>query len=105
MAKRRHGAREERGEATGKPGRRRDASCSFCLKSYQDVGPLVEGPGDVYICGECVELCKSIIVQEKRRRHSSQAADAPPLTADEIKKSSIRTRSPRRRAAPGIGRG
>ena len=33
-----------------------------------DVGPLVEGPGDVYICGDCIELCQSIIDQEKRRR-------------------------------------
>jgi ATP-dependent Clp protease ATP-binding subunit ClpX len=44
------------------------AYCSFCRKSYLEVGPLVEGPGDVYICGECVELCQSIIDQEKRRR-------------------------------------
>jgi len=48
--------------------RNRNAFCSFCRKSYRDVGPLVEGPGDVYICGECVELCQSIIDQEKRRR-------------------------------------
>jgi predicted enzyme related to lactoylglutathione lyase len=47
---------------------RRNAYCSFCRKSYRDVGPLVEGPGDVYICGECVELCQSIITQEQRRR-------------------------------------
>jgi ATP-dependent Clp protease ATP-binding subunit ClpX len=47
----------------------RNAFCSFCRKSYREVGPLVEGPpGDVYICGECVELCQSIIDQEKRRR-------------------------------------
>jgi ATP-dependent Clp protease ATP-binding subunit ClpX len=32
----------------------------------------VEGPGDVYICGECVELCQSIIDQEKRRRGVSK---------------------------------
>ena len=40
-------------------------------QSYRDVGPLVEGPGDVYICGECIELCQSIIDQEKTppRRH------------------------------------
>src|SRR5882724_5287097 len=53
---------------TGNTGRNRNAYCSFCRKSYRDVGPLVEGPGDVYICGECIELCQSIIEQEKRRR-------------------------------------
>jgi ATP-dependent Clp protease ATP-binding subunit ClpX len=46
----------------------RNAYCSFCRKSHRDVGPLVEGPGEVYICGECVDLCQSIIDQEKRRR-------------------------------------
>src|SRR6266702_208441 len=55
------------------PGRNRNAYCSFCRKSYRDVGPLVEGPGDVYICGECIELCQSIIDQEKRRRGVSKA--------------------------------
>jgi ATP-dependent Clp protease ATP-binding subunit ClpX len=58
---------------TGNTGRNRNAYCSFCRKSYRDVGPLVEGPGDVYICGECVELCQSIIDQEKRRRGVSRA--------------------------------
>jgi ATP-dependent Clp protease ATP-binding subunit ClpX len=57
---------------TGNSGRNRNAFCSFCRKSYRDVGPLVEGPGDVYICGECIELCQSIIDQEKRRRGVSK---------------------------------
>jgi len=51
---------------------KKNASCSFCRKSYREVGPLVEGPGDVYICGECIELCQSILDQEQRRRGSSK---------------------------------
>jgi ATP-dependent Clp protease ATP-binding subunit ClpX len=51
---------------------KKNAFCSFCRKSYRDVGPLVEGPGDVYICGECIELCQSILDQEKRRRGTSK---------------------------------
>src|SRR5947209_5898757 len=58
---------------TGNTGRNRNAYCSFCRKSYRDVGPLVEGPGDVYICGECIELCQQIIEQEKRRRGVSKS--------------------------------
>jgi ATP-dependent Clp protease ATP-binding subunit ClpX len=58
---------------TGNTGRNRNAYCSFCRKSHRDVGPLVEGPGDVYICGECIELCQSIIDQEKRRRGTSRS--------------------------------
>ena len=57
----------------GTTGRNRNAYCSFCKKSFRDVGPLVEGPGEVYICGECIELCQSIIDQEKRRRGATKA--------------------------------
>ena len=51
---------------------KKNAFCSFCRKSYRDVGPLVEGPGDVYICGECIELCQSILDQERKRRGTSK---------------------------------
>ncbi|TWT41542.1 ATP-dependent Clp protease ATP-binding subunit ClpX [Botrimarina hoheduenensis] len=51
---------------------KKNAFCSFCRKSYRDVGPLVEGPGDVYICGECIELCQSILDQERKRRGDSK---------------------------------
>jgi ATP-dependent Clp protease ATP-binding subunit ClpX len=51
---------------------KKNAFCSFCRKSYRDVGPLVEGPGDVYICGECIDLCQSILDQEKKRRGTSK---------------------------------
>ena len=50
---------------------RKNAFCSFCRKSYRDVGPLVEGPGDVYICGECIDLCQTILTQERKKRNSS----------------------------------
>ena len=51
---------------------KKNANCSFCGKSYREVGPLVEGPGDVYICGECIDLCQSILDQERRRRGESR---------------------------------
>ena len=68
--------------------RNRNAYCSFCRKSHRDVGPLVEGPGDVYICGECIELCSSIIDQEKRRRNTGKSASkeipAPRLIKEKL---------------------
>src|SRR5438067_11293142 len=70
---------------TGNTGRNRNAACSFCRKNFRDVGPLVEGPGDVYICGECIELCQSIIDQEKRRRGGSRASMAHIPTPRTIK--------------------
>jgi ATP-dependent Clp protease ATP-binding subunit ClpX len=57
---------------------KKNAFCSFCRKSYRDVGPLVEGPGDVYICGECIELCQSILDQE--RRSPRRARSSPSST-------------------------
>jgi ATP-dependent Clp protease ATP-binding subunit ClpX len=57
-----------RGASTTK----KNAFCSFCRKSYRDVGPLVEGPGDVYICGDCIDLCQSILEQEQRRRGTTK---------------------------------
>jgi hypothetical protein len=53
----------------------RDRNCSFCRKGADDVGPLVEGPGSVYICGDCVDLCRSTIDQEKWRRSPTTLAD------------------------------
>ena len=60
----------------GAAGRNRNAYCSFCRRSHRDVGPLVEGPGDVYICGECIDLCQSIIEQERKRRGPGKTAAA-----------------------------
>jgi len=44
------------------------ACCSFCGKSYRQVGPLIEGPNGVYICDQCIDLCRSIMDAERRRR-------------------------------------
>ncbi len=69
-----------RGSGTTK----KNAFCSFCRKSYRDVGPLVEGPGDVYICGECIDLCQSILEQERRRRGTSKQLFSKVLTPRQI---------------------
>ena len=35
--------------------------CSFCFKSQHEVRKLIAGPGSIFICDECVELCNGII--------------------------------------------
>ncbi len=62
----------------------RHAHCSFCRKSYTEVGPLVEGPGGVYICGECAGLTQEIMKQEKRRRRLGPARMEPVTGAEHI---------------------
>ncbi len=47
--------------------------CSFCGKSQEEVRRLIAGPGAVYICDECVQLCREIIEEEE-----TPAADAQP---------------------------
>ncbi len=39
--------------------------CSFCGKGQEEVRRLIAGPGSVYICDECVELCREIIEEEE----------------------------------------
>src|SRR5215510_7340319 len=46
---------------------RRVTTCSFCGKTSREVGPMVEGPNEVYICSNCTDLCQNIFRQERRR--------------------------------------
>lgn len=48
---------------------RQTYQCSFCGKTQEQVRRLIAGPGGIYICDECVELCTEIIVEE----HGSSA--------------------------------
>ena len=43
------------------------AICSFCGRSGSQVDTFIEGPGGVFICPECVELCHNIIQQNRKR--------------------------------------
>jgi len=46
--------------------------CSFCGKSKEQVRRLIAGPGGVYICDECVDVCREIIDQERQVGSSAQ---------------------------------
>jgi len=41
--------------------------CSFCGRSKRQVDAFVEGPGGVFICPECIDLCYDIVRQERKR--------------------------------------
>jgi ATP-dependent Clp protease ATP-binding subunit ClpX len=51
---------------------RKVTTCSFCGKTSREVGPMVEGPGEVYICTNCTDLCQNIFKQERRRTSGSR---------------------------------
>ena len=44
--------------------------CSFCGKTHGEVRKLIAGPG-VYICDNCITVCKSILDKELGH-HKSQ---------------------------------
>jgi len=46
-----------------------ELSCSFCGKAQDEVKKLIAGPA-VYICDECIELCKDIIAEEAKLEDS-----------------------------------
>jgi len=48
--------------------------CSFCGKSQEQVHRLIAGPGGVYICGECIDLCKEIIAEEQTQPAAGQSS-------------------------------
>src|SRR5258706_412689 len=76
------------GNANNPPGGfrgRRVTTCSFCGKSSRDVGPMVEGPSDVYICANCVDLAHNIIRQEKRKLTNTQPLFSTIPTPRQIK--------------------
>ncbi|TVR73126.1 MAG: ATP-dependent Clp protease ATP-binding subunit ClpX [Sphaerobacteraceae bacterium] len=51
--------------------------CSFCGKGQDEVRRLIAGPGAVYICDECVQLCREIIDEEE----VPDSAPPPTLTS------------------------
>ncbi|MCD1025084.1 ATP-dependent Clp protease ATP-binding subunit ClpX [Enterococcus sp. SMC-9] len=50
--------------------------CSFCGKSQEEVRKIVAGPG-VYICNECIDLCKEIIDEEFLDEEVREFIDVP----------------------------
>ncbi len=53
--------------------------CSFCGRTRKQSDAFVEGPGEVYICPECIDLCYNIVRQERRRTKgaSTSVSDIP----------------------------
>jgi len=47
--------------------RKSRAICSFCGRAGSQTDTLIEGPENVFICPECVELCHNIIKQNRRQ--------------------------------------
>jgi len=66
---------------TGRTGRSLER-CTFCEKSRHHVASLIAGPPGVYICNECVEICNSILSEEKRP--GTPARSRTPFAAERL---------------------
>jgi ATP-dependent Clp protease ATP-binding subunit ClpX len=60
-----------------------ERSCSFCGKSADMARRLIAGPNDVFICDECVEVCRKILSDEDHDLSTQFTGDIP--TPKEIK--------------------
>ena len=57
--------------------------CSFCGKRADMARRLIAGPNDVFICDECVEVCRKILFEEDGELSTEFTGDIP--TPKEIK--------------------
>jgi len=61
-----------------------ERSCSFCGKSADMARRIIAGPNEVFICDECVEVCRKILSEEEQDLTAQFTGDIP--TPREIKK-------------------
>ena len=62
--------------------------CSFCNKTQSQVRKLIAGPGGVYICDECIDVCAEIMEEEfeyENTRNINPFDDINLLKPEEIK--------------------
>ncbi len=45
--------------------------CSFCGRTASGVDAFIEGPSNIFICPDCVDLCHDIVVQNTRQLSNS----------------------------------
>ena len=59
--------------------------CSFCNKTENQVRKLIAGPGGVYICDECIEICSEIMEEELDERSEASLQGINLLKPAQIK--------------------
>lgn len=60
--------------------------CSFCNKTQDQVRKMIAGPGNVYICDECVDICADIIEEEYEEEVETEETEINLLKPVEIRK-------------------
>ena len=47
--------------------------CSFCGKPEELTRRLIAGPNGVYICDECIEICRDVMKEEKDKTNEKES--------------------------------
>jgi ATP-dependent Clp protease ATP-binding subunit ClpX len=58
--------------------------CSFCKRTQEEVNRLIAGPDQVFICDECVDLCRDILDEENSDKISTELHTSRTLSPKEI---------------------
>ena len=58
--------------------------CNFCGRSGDEVERLIAGPG-VFICNECIEVCRNILEEEMKTSKKKGLPDFELPTPEKIK--------------------
>lgn len=86
--------------APGYPGDEEPIRCSFCGKTRDQVRKLIKGPGDIYICDECVSECSDILEESIARDIMTQGGFSG-LGNFGFMQPPVEARPPRRPMRPG----
>jgi hypothetical protein len=60
-----------------------EAWCSFCCRPAREVGPLVAGPAQAFVCQACIELAAGLLGTAPASTVSSGSGDTPPAGSTE----------------------
>ena len=58
--------------------------CSFCGRLRQEVDKLIEGPNNVYICDECVEICHKIMKDDESALEDGVTGSKELVSTDDL---------------------
>ncbi len=50
--------------------------CSFCGKYKEEVNQLIAGPGGIFICDECIDVCHNIVSETEEKEEATKEKKA-----------------------------
>jgi ATP-dependent Clp protease ATP-binding subunit ClpX len=81
-------------------GRNQIERCSFCGKTRRMVESLIAGPPGVYVCNECIDLCNTILNEDRKKSGQPPRPGADPA-APQVHDSEI-TLDPAKLPVPAV---